>query len=467
MFGAVMFGVVPAWAFMEVSVNNVVGEFLNNPIRAQQNYMNQEVYVEAEIFEITSGNNGEFLIRLWESRNFYFDCYLAKEALNTAANLSKRQKVKIRGTIYQFHQVQNGIFISGNIVSLRNCIIEHVLTQEEIEFNNLKYAAENGDIAAQNNLGVAYDSGRGVERNFEEAVKWYRIAAERGESTAKSNLGLKYLHGQGVEQNYEEALKWFRASAEHSNPLGMTNLGSMYYNGWGVEKNIDTAIEWYQKAADRNSEAFSKLKEIAENGNAKAQYRVGKMYENGKGVKQNIDEAIAWYKKAAEQNNAEAAYSLSGIYSSNKLSFFNVNEAAKYLKIAAQNGHQKAIKTIQDLKTALAEIKKIEQAAKKGDKSAQAKLKKMNTKKELVLLKQMGATLDGYTPTKVNSTESKFMINGMKVNVRTAPNTKSKVIKQLNAGHPVDVLERNGDWCRIRTASGTEGWVFGQYVQQK
>ncbi|MBR0315410.1 MAG: SH3 domain-containing protein [Synergistaceae bacterium] len=63
---------------------------------------------------------------------------------------------------------------------------------------------------------------------------------------------------------------------------------------------------------------------------------------------------------------------------------------------------------------------------------------------------------------------SKGSVNADKVNIRTKPTTKSKVVKQLNAGHPVEIIEsskQSGEiWYHIRTASGTEGWVFGKYI---
>jgi len=43
-----------------------------------------------------------------------------------------------------------------------------------------KPLAEQGYYNAQNNLGVMYDSGRGVPQDYKTAVKWYRLAAEQG-----------------------------------------------------------------------------------------------------------------------------------------------------------------------------------------------------------------------------------------------------------------------------------------------
>ncbi|KAB2645301.1 MAG: SEL1-like repeat protein, partial [Verrucomicrobia bacterium] len=40
--------------------------------------------------------------------------------------------------------------------------------------------AKQGDADAQFNLGVCYESGNGVAKDYVEAVKWYRKAAEQG-----------------------------------------------------------------------------------------------------------------------------------------------------------------------------------------------------------------------------------------------------------------------------------------------
>ena len=62
------------------------------------------------------------------------------------------------------------------------------------------------------------------------------------------------------------------------------------------------------------------------------------------------------------------------------------------------------------------------------------------------------------------------VINGNKVNVRAKPNTRAKVVIQLNTGEPVTVLETSGSgsnmWYKIKTSGGRTGWVFGEYVKQ-
>jgi hypothetical protein len=58
-----------------------------------------------------------------------------------------------------------------------------------------------------------YDEGKGVEQDFEEALKWYQKAAEQGLAEAQNNLGLMYYKGQGVEQNYVTAYAWASIAA--------------------------------------------------------------------------------------------------------------------------------------------------------------------------------------------------------------------------------------------------------------
>ena len=47
-------------------------------------------------------------------------------------------------------------------------------------------AAEQGDAAAQNNLGFMYINGEGVPQDYQEALKWYSLAAEQGHADANT-----------------------------------------------------------------------------------------------------------------------------------------------------------------------------------------------------------------------------------------------------------------------------------------
>ena len=65
-------------------------------------------------------------------------------------------------------------------------------------FRLFKELAEQGNVDAQYNLGVMYETGKGVPEDDKEAVVWFRKAAEQGFTNAQYNLGWMYAHGKGV-----------------------------------------------------------------------------------------------------------------------------------------------------------------------------------------------------------------------------------------------------------------------------
>jgi hypothetical protein len=67
-----------------------------------------------------------------------------------------------------------------------------------------------------------------VPQNFQLAVKWYRDAAEQECAPAQCNLGLCYQTGRGVEQNQQEAVKWFIRAARQGDKTAQHNLGLHY-----------------------------------------------------------------------------------------------------------------------------------------------------------------------------------------------------------------------------------------------
>jgi TPR repeat protein len=68
-------------------------------------------------------------------------------------------------------------------------------------FQEIKAKAERGNARAQYNLGLCYKNGEGVEKDYVEAVKWFRKAAEQGHAGSQFMLGARYYYGEGVEKN--------------------------------------------------------------------------------------------------------------------------------------------------------------------------------------------------------------------------------------------------------------------------
>ncbi len=92
---------------------------------------------------------------------------------------------------------------------------------------SLLAVAEQGDAAAQHNLGVAYHQGQGVAQNYEEAVRWYRMAAEQGFVLAQHNLGVMYAEGLGIAEDYAEAYAWIRTAVTQGFPNPEINPGPL------------------------------------------------------------------------------------------------------------------------------------------------------------------------------------------------------------------------------------------------
>ena len=65
----------------------------------------------------------------------------------------------------------------------------------------------------------------------------------------------------GVEKDEEEAVKWYRKAARKGHIEAMYKMAECYYLGTGVAENYARAKSWYQKAADAgHKEAKKKLK---------------------------------------------------------------------------------------------------------------------------------------------------------------------------------------------------------------
>ena len=79
----------------------------------------------------------------------------------------------------------------------------------------LRLIAEQGDAAAQFDLGDMYTEGRGVTQDHKEAAKWFRLITDQGDAAAAQfDLGDMYAEGRCVTQDYKEAVKWFRLAAD-------------------------------------------------------------------------------------------------------------------------------------------------------------------------------------------------------------------------------------------------------------
>jgi hypothetical protein len=164
-------------------------------------------------------------------------------------------------------------------------------SQENPALADLRQAAQLGDLQAQYNLAVMYDTGRGVAQSYRQAVTWYRKAAEGGLVRAQYNLAHMYADGLGVRQSDTQAAAWYRKAADLGDAPAQYNLATMYENGRGVPRDYQFASSWYRKAADQSYAA--------------AMYNLGAMYYRGQGVELDYVEAYKWRRLAAAYSPAD------------------------------------------------------------------------------------------------------------------------------------------------------------------
>lgn len=205
-----------------------------------------------------------------------------------------------------------------------------------VSANEIRTRAEQGDAASQNQLGNLYLTGRGVRKDYAEAVLWYTKGAEQGNSKAEFNLGEMYKLGEGVAKDYAEALHWLRKSADQSDTRAEIALGHMYFNGEGVTRDECQGFAWYRKAA--------------ESGYLPAQQFVGWMYYYGRGVQQDYTQAAAWYEKAANQGDAFSQASLGYMYAYGLGVERDRIGSLRYYRTAATKGEPNAIKYLSSIK---------------------------------------------------------------------------------------------------------------------
>jgi hypothetical protein len=107
-------------------------------------------------------------------------------------------------------------------------------------------AAENGDAAAQLQLGKRYyeEEGRGHPPDYDEALKWFHLAADQGNAEAQARIGMMYHFGKGVPRDDAEAARWYLLAANGGYAWAQLQLFNMYQEGRGVPRDQHEARKW-------------------------------------------------------------------------------------------------------------------------------------------------------------------------------------------------------------------------------
>ncbi|XP_062380849.1 death ligand signal enhancer [Sardina pilchardus] len=154
----------------------------------------------------------------------------------------------------------------------------------EAAFSCFLASAQHRYSKAQFNVGVCYEKGRGVQRNLNKALQFYRRAAAAGHRQAQyrcaklllssrrqqraedldtaitllqsaaaaglteAQLYLGVLFSQDPTRDEGKAVQFLRMAAQSGDSAGLLYLGQCYENGVGVNQCLSTAVNLYRQS---------------------------------------------------------------------------------------------------------------------------------------------------------------------------------------------------------------------------
>ena len=186
-------------------------------------------------------------------------------------------------------------------------------------------SAAQGFAGGYYGLGEAYETGRGVTRDYAQAMILYLKATELPEAGLR--IGQLYGEGHGVKQDKAQAAAWYRKAADAGSVTADIALGDAYQTGTGIRQDDTQAMHWYRTAADA--------------GDAEAQYRVGLLFEKP-GSLQDYTQSAYWYGKASQQGVADAQLHLGLCYSNGRGVPADAAKAVQQFQMAANQGNGQA-----------------------------------------------------------------------------------------------------------------------------
>jgi TPR repeat protein len=184
----------------------------------------------------------------------------------------------------------------------------------------LQQACDGGSMLGCNNLGVLYEKGYGVSRDYAQARALYRKACDGGIMYGCNNLGVFYEKGYGVSQDYAQARAFYRKACDEGSMYGCSNLGFLFQNGQGGSLDYAQARALLQQACD--------------GGNMLGCRNLGVLYEDGQGVSQDYTQARSLYQRACDGGEMLGCRNLGVLY--------ETGQGLKSDKVQARTLYQKA-----------------------------------------------------------------------------------------------------------------------------
>lgn len=235
-------------------------------------------------------------------------------------------------------------------------------------YHELLEQANNGDVTATHELGMAYELGESIEQDFELALTWHKLAAEKGNVDSKFRIGRIFQFGLAGDPDYGEAVRWYQRAIAEGHLAAKVNLGRMYVAGEGVEQNYKAAEILFKDASfegDRDAqnnlgciylgglgterdevEAAKWFELSAIQGNQKAQLSLGIMYKDGTGIDPDYEQAYRWLHASADQGDDSAQLHLGLMLMTGEGVSEDQEQGYQLLKASADQGNELAIEAL-------------------------------------------------------------------------------------------------------------------------
>ncbi|WP_443750646.1 tetratricopeptide repeat protein [Asticcacaulis solisilvae] len=117
--------------------------------------------------------------------------------------------------------------------------------------------AETGSARDQTELGDIYHYGNGLPKDYAKARLWYGKAADQGYLAAMENLANMNYLGEGGAPDDVTAVSWLQKAADYGDGEAQAALGQMYEDGTGVRRDLVQAYKWTLLAAKTNMATYN------------------------------------------------------------------------------------------------------------------------------------------------------------------------------------------------------------------
>lgn len=174
-----------------------------------------------------------------------------------------------------------------------------------------------------------------TETADKKAFDLYKKSAKQGYTEAMYALGICYELGKGVRRNYYQAVHWYICTDENitndimnnPDPIGDAAQAAIrrYFEDEEYAEFVDELLDTEKAETD---DSFAADEEAARSGDAEAQNRLGHRYFYGNGTERDIVQAIHWYRESAKGGCEAGMLHLAEYYRNRK----QYKEAAKWYR---------------------------------------------------------------------------------------------------------------------------------------